>query len=345
MAGDLVEGRWNLDTDDRRLFGPVSQGADETSLRQCRSAIRRAGDVYYGHYRSLFHQQGWDLYPAIGDHELLDDRHGRLNERWHPDGSLGRVPDNRYHLVDACKDVWADHFTRRADGSPRFENRPDGPAASTAYAVSFADVLTLITVDMFTKTPKGVRLGVFDHQLAWLRTEITEAKRRGHVVVVQGHIPAVNPYRRFVTGNLHVPEGMGSSFYRALDECGADFLFTGEVHDTTVLQKRPRAPIQISHGCIFRYGFNYLIGNVSGDGTLTLDYFEVPLLRASRDHGLWCTDRDKRQRTTLGYGVPLHRGRLVHSDGRMASRTRKLGVYHPGNDPYEFATHLPTVLH
>lgn len=352
VAGDLVEGRWNEDTEDRRLFGRVSQRTDPTSLAQCRRAITTAGGVYYGFYKDLFASRGLRLLPALGDHEILDDRGTHdVNNRWSPSGHLVEgpnrgEPDNRYHLVPHCKDVWARHFTRTPAGGARFANRPVGTASEhTAYAVNLGTRLTLITVDVFTRTSKGVHLGVHGGQLTWLRRTILAAKRAGRIVIVQGHIPIMRPYRSIASGDLHVAEGRESAFYKVLDECGADFYFSGEVHDTTLIQRGATAPVQISHGCIFRYGFNYLVGNVYADGTTRLEYFEIPLVSASREKNLWSSNTRKRQRTEINYGAPVHKGTLVTRNRRILERTAKLGPYHPDNDPWSYKGHMGTVLY
>ena len=352
VAGDLVEGRWNEDTDDRRLFGPVSQRTDPASLALCRRAITTAGGVYYSFYKDLFASRGLRLLPALGDHEILDDRGSHdVDDRWSPvghlvDGPNRGEPDNRYHLVPHCKDVWADHFTRTPDGGPRFANRPVGTASEhTAYAVNLGPHLTLVTVDVFTRTSRGVRIGVHGAQLTWLRKTILAAKRRGRTVIVQGHVPIVRPYRSLASGDLHVAEGRESAFYKVLDECGADFYFSGEVHDTTVIQAGATAPIQISHGCIFRYGFNYLVGKVYAGGSTRLEYYEIPVVSASTEKNLWSTNARKRQRTEINYGEPVHRGTLVTRNRRILERTAKLRAYHPSNDPWSYRGHLETRLY
>jgi hypothetical protein len=285
------------------------------------------------------------MYPTIGDHEILDDRAGPLHDRWSPTGfNHNGTPDNRYHLVEHCKEVWAGHFTRPG-GAPRFSRRPVGtPAEFTSYAVSFAGAVTLITVDMFHRQRDGVRLGVFGGQLAWLTREIRRAKQRGHVVVVQGHVPTMMPTRFLNSGLLHVPEQRSSAFYRTLDREGVDLFLCGEVHDATVHQHRSNGPVQISHGCIFRYGFSYLVGRVYPGGRIVLDLYEIPLLRASRAADLWSCDASRYQRTLLEYGEPAHRGRLVQRDRVVSRRTQKLGGYDPHDDPWSLAGHLVTEL-
>jgi len=345
VAGDMVEGRWNIDTDDRQLFGPVSQGIDPESLAECRAAIQRAGDVYYSSYAGLFAARGLRMFPAVGDHELLDDRPGPLNDRWSPSGyNHNGVADNRYHLVDHCKQVWAGHFTRR-QGVPRFERRPVGTEAEfTAYAVSFGDAVTLITVDMFHLRSAGVRLGVFQGQLDWLGKEIRRAKRRGHVVIVQGHMPTMMPVRSFRSGALHLPEHRQSTFYQTLHRERVDLFLCGEMHDSVLLQHRAGAPVQISHGCIFRYGFSYLVGRVFPGGRVVVDLYEIPLTRASVETGLWSSDASRRQRSMLEYGDPVHRGRVVQRDRVITTRTEKFGVYDPGADPWSLSANLATQL-
>jgi hypothetical protein len=255
------------------------------------------------------------------------------------------VPDNRYYLVDHSKATWSDQFTRPG-GVPRFSRRPRGSAAEfTAYAVSFANSLTLITVDTFMRHSSGVRLGVFHAQLRWLRDEIRRAKRRGHTVVVQGHIPIMWPSRWLASGRLRVPEGRASALYRVLEREGADLYLCGEVHDSTVVQHGRYSPVQISHGCIFRYGFSFLVGRLYANHRLVLDLYEMPVLEASREHGLWSSDAAKRQRTLLEYGAPVHRGRLVQRSNReIVKRTAKLGPYHRDHDRYGLRGHLGTVL-
>ncbi|MGC4109168.1 MAG: metallophosphoesterase [Nocardioides sp.] len=345
LPGDLVEGRWNMDPGNRQLFGPVSQGIDSESIAMCESAISVAGGVYYPYHANLFTARGLRMYPAVGDHELLDDRPGPLNSRWTPSGFLRKgAPDNRYYLVDHCKSVWADHFTLPG-GLPRFARRPVNTKSEfTAYSVSFADALTLITVDVFTRQNAGVRLGVFGGQLSWLRNEIRRAKRRGHTVVVQGHIPILAPSRWLASGRLRVPEGRESSLYKVLDREGVDLYLCGEVHDSTMRQLGRRGPVQISHGCIFQYGFSYLVGRLYPDQRLELDLYEVPLLQASIDHSMWTSDVGKSQRTLLDYGEPVHRGRLVQRHRVVSTRTEKLSHYRPNADIYGLRGHLGTVL-
>ena len=328
-----------MDSDNRQLFGPVSQGIDEDSLSNCRAAITTAGGVYYGYHNALFAARNVPMYPAVGDHELLDDRHGPLNSRWSPSGYHDGTPDNRYYLVEHCKNVWADHHTKSGP-APAYPHRPVGSAHEfTAYRVDLGPALTLITVDMFHVHPGGVRLGVFGPQLRWLDHEIRRAKSVGRVVIVQGHIPVLTPYRLFHSGNLHVPEGANSAFYRVLDGAGADFFFCGEVHDST-LQKLPGGPVQLSHGCAYKFGFNFVIGKVYPGQRVTLDLYEIPLIGVSGDKAFWQTAAGKRTNSAIEYGAPARAGTVATVGRRVTRCTGKLGHYNPANDPYASSRQL-----
>ncbi|MGC4109169.1 MAG: metallophosphoesterase [Nocardioides sp.] len=345
VGGDQVEGHWNIDTQDRQLFGPVSQGTDPESLEMCRRAIRTAGDLHFDFYRRLFSDRDLTLYAAIGDHEILDDRSGPLNDRWSPSGFHKGVPDNRYYLVDHCKDVWADHFTRLPDGTSRFARRPVGTSSEhTAYAVSFADALTLITVDMFMRHSGGVRLGVFHGQLRWLRDEIRRAKRQGHTVIVQGHIPTMVPTRWYHSGRLQIPEHRASAFYQLIDREGVDVYLCGEVHDSTAIQHGRQAPLQVSHGCLFRDAFVFLVGRLYDDQRLELDLYEMVITEASPETGLWASDTNTQQRTFIKYGAPVHRGRLVRRNRTVLSATGKLAHYNRATDQQAIEDYPPPQL-
>lgn len=347
VAGDLVEGRWNLDTQGRGLFGQVSQESDEASLAACRQAITTAGGVYYGHYRRLFHDRGLRLLPALGDHEILDDRRGvDMDDRWSPGGRIvvggdTGAPDNRYHLVPHAKSTWADHFTTAAAGGHLYGRRPRGTEAErTAYAVDIGTKLTVVTVDVFSHTPLGVRIGVFDGQLEWLRRTIRTAKRQGRVVVVQGHVPILQPYRSLRSGGLRVPQGRDSPLFKVLKAEGADFWFCGEVHDTSVRRHPQGGPVQVCHGSIFRYAFNYVHGRVYSDGSTLLDYYEMTVEGVSPERGIWSTDHTKAQPSRILYGAPAHRGTLLTRQGRIRLQTDKLAPYAPSTDTLGYRDNL-----
>ena len=156
------------------------------------------------------------------------------------------------------------------------------------------------------------------------------------MVVVQGHIPVLGPYRVFASGNLHVPEGEKSGFWRVMKRAGADFYLCGEVHDATVVQKGSRQPVQLSHGCTYRFGFAYVVGKVWDNGRVVLEYYEMPQVSQSEELGIWASDEAKLAPNRISYTDPVLRGRLEWHNGVVLTRTEKLGVYDPRNDPYAY---------
>ncbi|HZC73097.1 MAG TPA: metallophosphoesterase [Jatrophihabitans sp.] len=308
VAGDLVEGWWDHDDTNDQLFGPV--GTDDEKL----AAIRTAGDQYYTYWKSLWSQRGLPVYPAVGDHEIGDDRltSRPVNQRW-PAGSF------RLQAVPTFKQTWANAFPMA--GLPH----PVGTgAAGTAYAADFPG-LRLVTVDMFTVTPTGVRLSVRHGQLKWLERMITSATTP---VIVQGHVPVLWPVRRQHSGGLHVPAADGSAFWTMLRKHRdqVPLFLCGEVHDITAIAD-PLGPVQISHGCLFQYGFNYLVGHVAG-ATITLESRMVELVLRDATSTLWGVAEVKRPAALIEYatGGAVTVGTMTVQDGAVTERSGTLDV-------------------
>ena len=86
VAGDLVQGHWGRDVANTGIFGPVATHVQRIA------ALRRAGNFYYGQWRSFWAQHGIGrsrLYPTIGDHEIGD--------------NFWRSP-RKYNLIPAARD-------------------------------------------------------------------------------------------------------------------------------------------------------------------------------------------------------------------------------------------------
>jgi hypothetical protein len=94
--------------------------------------------------------------------------------------------------------------------------------------------------------------------------------------------------------------------------------------------------LQISHGCIFRDAFPFLVGRLYEDGRLVLDLYETLIAEASAEAGIWSCDASRHQRTYLRYGAPHHRGRIVQRGREVLKATDKLGAYNPRHDPLSF---------
>ena len=250
VAGDLVEGRWGRDDARTGVFGPV-----RTQAQRLR-AYRRAAEVYYPAHRQRFADHGLRIYPAVGDHEVGDDPwRSRRNNAW--------IRFKRRHVPE-FKRIFAEQVLTRADGSPRFTDRPaSGPAQDTAYAVRLDPSVLLVTIDVFERRGGDVHMSVDPAQLAWLEAVLRRA-RRAEVpwVMVQGHVPITGDVRTRNSSHLVYEKGMRSDLWRVMVEGGVDVYLSGEVHDQTVHQRD--GILAVSHGSLFYRGeASYVLGQAN----------------------------------------------------------------------------------
>ena len=233
VTGDLVDGRWGEDADGTGLFGPVGTEA------QRRAAVRAAAAVYYPAWAGRFARRDLRVFPAVGDHEIGDNP-------W-PPGTF------EHRAVPLFREVFADAFTRRPDGRPRFAARPRGtPHAGTAYAVRIAPDVLLVTLDVFRRTSAGVVASVGAGQLRWLDRVLGAARRRGvRWLVVQGHAPVL-PTRAFYSSAQLVAGGRGSPLWRTLARHRVDLYLAGEVH--VVSARRADGVLQVTGGALVSHG-------------------------------------------------------------------------------------------
>lgn len=269
VAGDLVEGWWGTDPGRTGTFGPVGTPAER------RAALRRAADTYYPQWLQRFRSRGLAVLPAMGDHELGDD----------PWTSRKRA------LAPAFERAWSRWFGRRADGSPRFADRPRGSRHElSAYAVRPTPELQVVTINVFDVTPDRARVQVDPAQLAWLRDVLRRARRDGVAwVVVQGHAPVLRTDRARGSSGLHVRGGPGSALWRTFARFGVDLYLCGEVHDVSVAERD--GVVQVTHGGIFQFGLtNYLRADVRPDRVeLELRDFAARWADAADGSRLWET--------------------------------------------------------
>jgi len=309
VAGDLVDGHWGEDTEGLKIFGPTSTTA------QRRTAIRRAASVYYAQWKQRLVDHGLDtVHPAMGDHELGDNN-------W---------PRRKLKLASTFRSVWADYFTRNAQGQPLYADRPVGSVNEyAAYAWRPRPDVQMVTLSEFTPTPHGMELRIDDRQFAWLVGVLAKAKADGLPwIFVQGHIPVLEPVRSGASSNLGYKTAAGQKLWKQFVKYGVDLYLCGEVHDVTAIQKD--GVLQVSHGGIFQFGrLNYLLADVY-DSHLDLrifDYnFEAPEDQADR---LWET------RT----GIPAHikydpdpdiiGTAQLWSDGRLTRLSGAMAPYTP----------------
>ena len=288
VPGDLVEGRWGRDDARTGVFGPVRTDA------QRMRAWRRAADAYFPAWFERFDAHDLRTFPAVGDHEVGDDPwRTRRRSPW--------VDFKRRH-VPQIKQVFADHALTRADGRPRFTDRPRrGPSRRTAYAVRLdADVL-LVTLDVFERRGGDVHISVDPAQLRWLENVLRRARRDDVPwVMVQAHTPMPGPVRVRNSTHLVYEGGLRSDLWRTMVDGGVDVYLSGEVHDQTV--RRRDGILEASHGSLFYRGeASYLVGQATAD-RLVLENHQFRGAVGFEDR-LWTTSRTSGVRGVTRSGV------------------------------------------
>ncbi len=304
VAGDLVEGRWGFDSHDTGVFGPV----DTRAHRQ--SAIRLAAREYYPTYKQRFKTRNLNLLPAVGDHDIGDNP-------W-PAGGF------KYDQVPMRKELFARYFT--ANGT-RFADHPTGQHAATAYAVQLAPEVLLITLDEFHRTSAGIQSQLGQAQLDWLRATLAEANTRGvDWIIVQGHLPVLQPVRFRHSSNLSFDGGEASGLWRAMVAADVDLYLNGEVHDNTTITPET-GPVQISHGGLFHYGQAvYMTGKVYGERLdLEIRGFETTVVPS--DRFLWQTDRRANWQPVYNPGSFGIGSMSLTKDGEVLSRDGVMAPY------------------
>ncbi|MGY2702120.1 metallophosphoesterase family protein [Nocardioides sp. HB32] len=265
VAGDLVEGHWGRDDMGTGIFGPTGTVAERAAN------LRRAGEFYHGQNAQRFAAHGLDLYPAVGDHDLGDNP-------W--DGTSARLRFKRHH-AGLFRSVFA-----QAYDTARFANRPFGTQwQDTAYATQLSPDILLVSLDVFHVTRSGVRNEVVGGQLAWLEGVLADARERGVPwVVVQGHVPVLEPVRVRNSSGLSLLGGEDSPLWRTLSRYGVDLYLCGEVHDTSMRQAG--GVTQIATGTpIYLRRASYLTADVYADRMdLTVHEFAGVLTSA---HPIW----------------------------------------------------------
>ncbi len=275
VAGDLVNGHWYDDGDNRAIFGRC------TDVETRRASVEKAGDLYYARWRQRFDERRLVFHAAVGDHDVGDNPWG--------------VDEDKSYLLGTYRSVYASHVTQ-SQGISRYGNRPLGtPYADTAYAFKYRNVL-LVTVDVFHQRDPSTELSsegtvafeIEGGQLDWLKQVLAQGRGDSSVahIIVQGHVPVLGPVRAQSSSRLMLAGGPASPFWQALKDYGVTLYLAGEVHDMTAAADG--GVDQIVHGGIMGYApnTNYLVIKVDGK-RLDLTLKRLDLVNDSTEGQLW----------------------------------------------------------
>ena len=282
LPGDTQSGKWNVPAWINKHFPGLS--AEE--------AVYKAGMNCYSTMKKVFAKSGYDkILVAIGDHELGDNY-------WAPNDSKTRtVPEFRRSFVDA--------LYKDSAGMYIFDNAFIGTAPPTPYGTpfeytSFAHVhknVLFVTVDVFYQISnssffdrseglggEGVITGdVAGSHLEWFEYVLQEAEKDLTIkhIIVQAHLPILNPVRKVSSSAMFFDRGENSPFWKLMVKYGVDVYFAGEVHANTVLKDNNSDLLQVVSRANSMQGFLRVLVT---DDSLTIEAFnEIGPLRILTD--------------------------------------------------------------
>ena len=252
LPGDSRSGKWYLQSYIDKNFPGLTPS----------EVVYKASINCYTTFRRLFNEAGYEnVLMATGDHELGDNP-------W-LEGTLktSLLNDHRKGFQDAFNSNQTDksfYYGGYIVGeSMTVPTTPWGTDhEKLSYAHQHKNVL-FITIDQYEQvsttsnyvdkangrggegTVTGTMIG--DH-LVWfenvLRVATEESSSIDHVIV-QGHLPVLEPVRKVKSSSMCLDDGEESEFWKLMVQYGVDLYLTGEVHSTTASKDKNSDLIQI----------------------------------------------------------------------------------------------------
>lgn len=216
--------------------------------------VYEMGRNCYDTTKSLFTESGYPTaLVAIGDHEMGD------NGWWKKGTKVKFLPEYRKSFIDG--------FNKDSEGRFRFRqpigsvgSRPmQTSAKSTSHAYRHKNVL-FITVDVFKRKEYDfynrklglggegvVTCSVTGRHLLWFESVLIEAGKDTTIkhIVVQSHIPIMEPVRKILSSGQFFDKGESSAFWKTMVKYKVDIYFAGEVHAVTASRDSSSNLIQI----------------------------------------------------------------------------------------------------
>lgn len=333
ITGDFVNGRWGSPNNTTGVFGTP---ANQASMAAKQAAFYHGKNVELLKSHGLFRKS----YEAVGDHELGDNPWDNNSGAW--------VSWKRKH-IGIFRRAFANAYTRKADGSPKYGNRPVGTQwSNTAYATKINPQTLLVTVDEFDRTSSDVHVTVTGGQLTWLDHVLRRARAHGvKWIIVQGHTPVLTPVRARGSSELHVEDGAKSAFWKTMVKYHVNLYIAGEVHNTTRVTKD--GVTQITTGGPVTSGWaSYTMAKMYRD-QIRLTTYEWNVPANDRTGPLWqggCPVKEMSRascawpptisaaRDYTGYSAQKIGTLTVYDTGRATTGSGKLAPYNPAHDPY-----------
>jgi len=249
VPGDLMQGRWSLDSfSDAEIVAAADSGDPNfahlvglTGVEARKAHIDFMAARYYPDWHQMWGDRGLTVYHIPGDHEYGDN-----------DWAASYDPELIAH--------YALRYAQYAANNPT-----NGPAGFEKRAWSLTHKnLTVYGVDEFeTDTDGEMATGVTGAQLSWLQSEMTDQNTTFGIVI--GHMPVLPGYRFSSSSRLEVPGGSDSDFWAAMVNADIDAYFPGEVHAFSIQEDDGLAQIVSGAQPSSTTRFHYLVCTVYED--------------------------------------------------------------------------------
>jgi len=234
IPGDTTGGKW-----DTKEFAEIYK--PELTVKE---RILEAARNCHGTMKDVFAQAGYDkILMAIGDHEYGGNRWNENSDKVKSLAEFRKGFAESYNMVP----ITGEYIFNEPIG--REPCRPVGTDfEDTSYAYQHKNVL-FITVDTFFRMPsnyldrkKGLggegvlTCRVRGKHLEWFENVLKEAKTIDTIkhVMVQTHVPIIQPVRKTDCSGQFMDEGEDSEFWKLMVKYDVDIYFAGEVHTNTV---------------------------------------------------------------------------------------------------------------
>lgn len=264
VSGDLVMGRWDVDTANRQIFGPTN------NLAQKRNAVDAAADFYYPIWKNRFTSRDLVYYTAVGDHEIGDNP-------W-------PLSSDKYALMEHYKNAYYRHF---GDLYHNFQYQN----------------LNLSIVDVWEKIPQAIHAKLSATQLSWLQGQLDLANAQPDIdwKIVTGHTPVVTPFRKRNSSGITYSGGVASPFWQTLKSRKVDLYLGSEVHDITAANNG--GVEHHLHGALIGYHspINYCVYEIDGQ---IMNIRMMRLNVSSSGPFMWQTDMTNRPLSVINVSDP-----------------------------------------